>query len=79
MRVRVSGMVVVLGLLVAATAQAAEVRVISAGAVKSIVSELAQAYEKESGNKVVIEFGPMGFDPALLYRAEVEAMLSEPW
>jgi len=61
MRVRVSGMVVVLGLLVAATAQAAEVRVISAGAVKSIVSELAQAYEKETGNKVVMQFGPMGF------------------
>src|SRR5207244_10697115 len=61
MRVRVSGMVVVLGLLAATTTQAAEVRVISAGAVKSIVSELAQAYEKESGNKVVIDFGPMGF------------------
>jgi len=51
-----------LGLLAVATAaQAAEVRVISAGAVKSIVTELAQAYEKETGNKVVMEFGPMGF------------------
>src|SRR5436309_232180 len=29
--------------------------------------------------EVVGQFGPMGFDPALLYRAEVEAMLSEPW
>jgi molybdate transport system substrate-binding protein len=51
-----------LGLLVAAaTAQAGEVRVISAGAVKSIVTDLAQVYEKETGNKVVMEFGPMGF------------------
>jgi accessory colonization factor AcfC len=46
---------VALGLLVAAaTAQAGEVRVISAGAVKSIVTDLAQVYEKETGNKVVM-------------------------
>ena len=62
MRARVSGVMVAVGLLAAATlAQAGEVRVISAGAVKSIVSELAQAYEKETGNKVVMQFGPMGF------------------
>src|SRR6185295_2703913 len=36
------------GLAVVGLAQAAEVRVISAGAVRSIVSELAQAYEKET-------------------------------
>jgi len=62
MSVTVSGAMAALGLLAMATvAQAAEVRVISAGAVKSIVTELAQAYEKETGNKVVMEFGPMGF------------------
>jgi molybdate transport system substrate-binding protein len=62
MSARVSGGMAALGLLAAATlAHAAEIRVISAGAVKSIVSGLAQAYEKETGNKVVIEFGPMGF------------------
>jgi len=62
MNVRVSGiMAAALGLLTAATAaHAGDVRVISAGAVKSIVSELAPAYEKETGNKVVMEFGPMG-------------------
>ena len=62
MSARVIGVMAAAGLLVAATAaQAEEVRVISAGAVKSIVTELAQAYEKETGNKVVMEFGPMGF------------------
>ena len=62
MSARVSGVVAAVVLLVAATAaHAGEVRVISAGAVKSIVTELAPAYEKETGNKVVMEFGPMGF------------------
>src|SRR5215813_12306382 len=61
MSVRVGAMVAAFGLLAAATAQAADVRVISAGAVKSIVTELVPIYEKETGNKVVIEFGPMGF------------------
>ena len=62
MSVTVSGVATALGLLaVVAVAQAAEVRVISAGAVKSIITDLAQAYEKETGNKVIMEFGPMGF------------------
>src|SRR5215475_9087184 len=62
MRARLSGVIAAVGLLVAAaTAQAGEVRIISAGAVKSIVTDLAQVYEKETGNKVVMEFGPMGF------------------
>lgn len=62
MSMRVSGAVVALGLLVTVgLAQAGEVRVISAGAVKSIVTDLVPAYEKETGNKVVMEFGPMGF------------------
>jgi molybdate transport system substrate-binding protein len=62
MRTRVSGAIAVAGLLATvALAQAGEVRVISAGAVKSIVTDLVPAYEKETGNKVVMEFGPMGF------------------
>ena len=62
MSARVIGIVGALGLLAAAPlAQAAEVHVFSAGAVKSIVSELVPVYEKETGNKVVIEYGPMGF------------------
>jgi molybdate transport system substrate-binding protein len=47
-------------LAVATVAQAAEVHVISAGAVRSIVTDLAQAYEKETGNTVVLTFGTMG-------------------
>src|SRR5687767_15410692 len=46
--------------LMAAAAQAADVRVISAGAVRAIVTELAQAYEKETGNTVVLTFGTVG-------------------
>ncbi|HEU5196988.1 MAG TPA: substrate-binding domain-containing protein [Methylomirabilota bacterium] len=61
MNLNVSGVMAAVGLLVAATAQAGEVRIISAGAVKSIITDLAQVYEKETGNKVVMEFGPMGF------------------
>ena len=62
MSARLSGAMAAMALLAAATAaQAGEVRVISAGAVKSIVSDLAQAYEKETGNTVVMQFGPMGF------------------
>src|SRR5689334_2788294 len=62
MRIRLSAVIAAAGLLAtAALAQAGEVRVISAGAVKSIVTDLVPAYEKETGNKVVMEFGPMGF------------------
>lgn len=48
--------------LVSATevAEAAEVRVISAGAVRAVVTDLAKAYEKETGNTVVLTFGPVG-------------------
>jgi molybdate transport system substrate-binding protein len=46
--------------LAAAGAQAAEVRVISAGAVRAIVTELARAYEKETGNTVTLTFGTVG-------------------
>jgi molybdate transport system substrate-binding protein len=58
---RLTAMMVALGLvLTTSVAQAAEIRVISAGAVRSIVSELAKAYEKETGNTVVLTFGTMG-------------------
>jgi molybdate transport system substrate-binding protein len=47
-------------LAAAAVGEAAEVRVISAGAVRAIVSELARAYEQETGNTVTLTFGTMG-------------------
>ena len=43
-----------------ATGQAAEVKVLSAGAVRSIVTELAKAYETETGNTVTLTFGTVG-------------------
>jgi molybdate transport system substrate-binding protein len=46
--------------LVATGAQAAEVRVIGAGAVRAIVTEMAQLYEKETGNTVTLAFGTVG-------------------
>ena len=46
--------------LLATGARAAEVRVISAGAVRAIVTEMARAYEKETGNTVTLTFGTVG-------------------
>jgi molybdate transport system substrate-binding protein len=43
-----------------APAEAAEIHVLSAGAVRSIVTELAQAFEKETGHKVSLVFGTVG-------------------
>jgi molybdate transport system substrate-binding protein len=43
-----------------APAEAAEIHVLSAGAVRSIVTELAQAFEKETGHKVSLQFGTVG-------------------
>jgi molybdate transport system substrate-binding protein len=41
-------------------AEAAEIKVLSAGAVRAIVTELAQAFEKETGHKVSLAFGTAG-------------------
>src|SRR5262245_49757788 len=52
---------VIAGLVVATgPAQAAEIHVLSAGAVRSIVTDLAQAFEKETGHKVSLAFGTVG-------------------
>ena len=76
MSMRVSGAIAAVWLLaVAALAQAGEVRVFSAGAVKSIVTDLVPAYEKESGNKVVMEFGPMGFVRQKLASAPTDVVI----
>lgn len=53
-------LVVTILLLSAGAAEAAEIHVLSAGAVRAIVTELAQAFEKESGNKVALAFGTVG-------------------
>ncbi len=46
--------------IASAPALAAEVRVLSGGAVQESVAELMQAYEKKTGHKVTAQFAPMG-------------------
>ena len=54
------GLVLALLVLGVGRADAAEIRVLSAGAVRAIVTELARAFEKESGHTVALEFGTVG-------------------
>ena len=46
--------------VIAGPAEAAEIHVLSAGAVRSIVTDLAQAFEKETGHRVSLAFGTVG-------------------
>jgi molybdate transport system substrate-binding protein len=46
--------------LVAGRADAAELKVLSAGAVRSIVTDLADAFTRETGHTVTFAFGPVG-------------------
>jgi len=56
-----SALLIVVALSVGASmAQPAELHVLSAGAVRSIVTDLAAAYEKETGNTVKLTFGTVG-------------------
>ena len=41
-------------------AQAAEVRVLSAGAVRAIVTDLAEEFRRETGHTVALAFGTVG-------------------
>ncbi len=50
-------------------AEAAELQVISAGAMRSIVTELAAAFEKETGHSVKLTFGTVGVIKAKLAEA----------
>ena len=49
---------------------AAEIRVFSAGAVRAIVAELAQAFQQETGNTVTLSFGTVGVTRGKLASAE---------
>jgi len=44
----------------AASADAAEIKVLSAGAVKSVIVDVSDAFEKESGHKLTVSFGTVG-------------------
>jgi molybdate transport system substrate-binding protein len=52
--------VMLLAGLAAGAAGAAEVKVVSAGAMRAALQELAPAFEKESGHKLKIEYGTAG-------------------
>jgi molybdate transport system substrate-binding protein len=58
---RLLGAALLAGLLGApAPAAAADIKVLSAGAVRAIVTELTPDFEKETGHKVTFEFGTAG-------------------
>ena len=46
--------------LTASPAHAAEIKALSAGAVRSIVTDLAESYQRETGNTVTFTFGTAG-------------------
>jgi molybdate transport system substrate-binding protein len=58
---RIGWLAVVVSVFVTAgSAAAAEVKVLSAGAVRAIVTELAEAFKRETGNTVTLSFGTVG-------------------
>ena len=60
MRRMLGWLVAVVIVVGAGPAAAAEIKLLSAGAVRAIVTELAQAFEKETGHKVIPTFGTVG-------------------
>jgi len=68
---KVSGLLAAAVLVVAAaSADAAELHVLSAGAVRSVVSDLAVAFEKETGHTVKLTFGTVGVIKSKLASAD---------
>ncbi|HKC96376.1 MAG TPA: substrate-binding domain-containing protein [Methylomirabilota bacterium] len=69
--IKVSGLLAAAVLVVAAaSADAAELHVLSAGAVRSVVSDLAVAFEKETGHTVKLTFGTVGVIKSKLASAD---------
>jgi len=54
-----TGAVLLIGGIVSANAGAAELKVLSPEAMKPALQELAAAFEKESGNKIKIDYAPV--------------------
>lgn len=54
-----TGAVLLIGVIVSADAGAAELKVLSPEALKPALQELAPAFEKESGNKLRIDYAPV--------------------
>jgi molybdate transport system substrate-binding protein len=78
-----------LSLVMSQLAQAAEIKVISGGAFKQVLSALVAQYEKESGNKVDVTYQTVGqhlklirsgeeqFDVAVLTPEAIDGLVSE--
>jgi molybdate transport system substrate-binding protein len=47
-------------LLCAGPAQAADIHVLAAGAVRSVLEQLTPAFERDTGHKIIAAFGPVG-------------------
>lgn len=60
---------------IAGAAEAAEIKVASAGAVRAIVTELSQAFEKETGHKVSLAFGTVGVTRQRLASEPVDVVI----
>jgi molybdate transport system substrate-binding protein len=59
-------------------AQAADLKVLSAGAMRSAMTEIVASYEKSSGNKVGISYASAGSLRAMLAKGEVADVLILP-
>src|SRR3989454_247049 len=59
-RVWLSALVAAVATAAVGHAQAAEVKVLSAGAVRAIVTDLAEAFHQETGHTVTLAFGTVG-------------------
>src|SRR5437870_8283117 len=59
-RVRLGALVAAVATASVGHAQAAEVKVLSAGAVRAIVTDLAEAFHQETGHTVTLAFGTVG-------------------
>ena len=57
---RIAALCAAAGALLALPADAAELRILSAGAAKAVVADTIPAFEQKTGHKIVIEYMPVG-------------------
>jgi len=78
----------IVALLATASVSAAEIKVLASGGVRGALQELAPAFERETGNKLVITFGPAAvlkrqieggeaFDLAILTSAGIDDLAKQ--
>jgi molybdate transport system substrate-binding protein len=80
--------VVIFSLAASHTANAAELKVLSAGVMKEVILALVPEYEKKTGNKVVVDVAPAGtlakrieageaFDVAVITRPVIDSLVEK--